>query len=557
MNGCVRSSRTFSRSPFRNSRSSLLTLRERQTHTNFIMRLPILAGVLLAAVSIQPLSAQSTNSSDLAKIRAEGTERSQVMEIASWLTDVHGPRLTNSPHMHSAANYAKSTMEKWGLSNVHFESFPFGRGWANERAVAQVLEPVPHPLTIVPGAWTTGTNGPVTAEVVAVEIPDNATDADYARWSGKLRGKVVMAAEPPAVTPLFTAPGSRMSQEDLDRMEAATIVPASPRAGAAQPPSNDARMAAMRARFEAQARRANFWVSEGVAAILVPGSSRGNSGSVSNAPTGNRQPNGDPSVPQIAVATEQYGRIWRTVEKGVTVRMELDVRNRFYDDNLNSYNIIAEIPGSDPALRDEVVMVGAHFDSWHGATGATDNGGSSAIMMEVMRILKETGVPLRRTVRIGLWTGEEQGLIGSRMYTRAHYWDTTANAPKPAHEKFSVYFNLDNGAGAIRGVYTQGNERIAPIFRDWLKHVDSDSITVRHVSLNSTGGTDHLAFDGVGLPGFQFIQDPIEYYTRTHHSNQDLFERLQPADMRHNSVVIATFAYLAANANERMPRKEE
>src|SRR5690606_16486359 len=189
---------------------------------------------------------------------------------------------------------------------------------------------------------------------------------------------------------------------------------------------------------------ANFWVSEGVAAILVPGSSRGNSGSVSNAPTGNRQPNGDPSVPQIAVATEQYGRIWRTVEQGVTVRMELDVRNRFYDDNLNSYNIIAEIPGSDPALRDEVVMVGAHFDSWHGATGATDNGGSSAIMMEVMRILKETGVPLRRTVRIGLWTGEEQGLIGSRMYTRAHYWDTTANAPKPAHEKFSVYFNLDN-----------------------------------------------------------------------------------------------------------------
>src|SRR5690606_14754685 len=308
-------------------------------------------------------------------------------------------------------------------------------------------------------------------------------------------------------------------------------------------------------RFEAARRRADFWVSEGVAAVLTPGSSRGNSGSISNAPTGNRQPDADAGVPQIAVATEQYGRLWRQVEKGMPVRMELDVRNRFFDDDLNSFNIIAEIPGSDPAVRDEVVMIGAHFDSWHGATGATDNGGSSAIMMEVMRSLKEPGVPLRRTVRIALWTGEEQGLIGSRAYTRTHFWDTTTNAPRPAHEKFSTYFNLDNGAGAIRGIYTQGNEGVAPIFAEWMKHVDSDSTSVRHVSRHSTGGTAHLAFDGVGLPGFQFIQDPIEYFTRTHHSNQDSFERLQPTDMRHNAIVIATFAYLAANADEKLPRK--
>jgi carboxypeptidase Q len=520
------------------------------------MRLPFIAGAMLATVWLQPLAAQSNVTADLAKIRAEGTERSQVMEIASWLTDVHGPRLTNSPYMHRAAEYAKSTMEKWGLSNVHYHYFPFGRGWANERAVAQVIEPVPHPLLIVPGAWTVGTNGPVTTEVVAVDLPDNATDADYARWSGKLRGKVVLAGPPPEVSALWNAPGTRLTEENLDRLAAATIVPAAPVAGGGQPQANEARMAAMRARFEAQARRAAFWVNEGVAAILVPGASRGNSGSVSNAPTGNRQPDAEASVPQIAVATEHYGRIWRTVEKGVPVRMELDIRNRFFDSDLNSYNIIAEIPGSDPALRDEVVMVGAHFDSWHGATGATDNGGSSAIMMEVMRILKETGVPLRRTVRIGLWTGEEQGLIGSRMYTRDMFWDTTTNSPKPAHDKFSVYFNLDNGAGAIRGIYAQGNEKVVPIFQDWMKHVDSDSISVRHVTLNSTGSTDHVAFDAVGLPGFQFIQDPIEYFTRTHHSSQDLYERLQPVDMRHNAVVIATFAYLAANADEKLPRKE-
>ena len=509
-----------------------------------------------AILPAQALVAQSSLTADLNRIRAEGTQRSQVMDIASWLTDVHGPRLTNSPQAHAAGEYARTKFQSWGLAAVGYEWFPFGRGWSNERAVAHVIEPVPYPVTIVPGAWTVGTGAPVTAEVVAIELPAEATDADYARWRGKLRGKVVLDGAPPAVTPLWDAPGSRMTDEALDRMTAAAIVPAAPRPGAAAgPQANEARMAAQRARMEAAQRRRDFWVQEGVAALLVPGSSRGNSGSISNAPTGNRQPNAEPSVPSIAVAAEQYGRLWRQVERGVAVKMELDVRNTFYDDNLNAFNLVAEIPGSDPALRDEVVMLGAHFDSWHGATGATDNGGSSAIMMEVMRILKETGVPLKRTVRVALWTGEEQGLIGSREYVRAHFWDAQANAPRPAHERFSAYFNLDNGAGAIRGIYTQGNEAVAPIFAEWMRHVDSDSISVRHVSLNSTGGTDHLSFDAVGLPGFQFIQDPIEYYTRTHHSNQDVFERLQPADMRHNAVVIATFVYLAANADARLPRK--
>lgn len=513
------------------------------------------AGALLATLPLHSLAAQGAVADHLARIRAEGTERSQVMELASWLTDVHGPRLTNSPQARAAGEWAKRTMEQWGLSNVHYEWFRFGRGWANERAVAHVVAPVPYSLTIIPGAWTRGTDGPVTADVVAVDLTPDATDADYAKWRGKLRGKVVLAGAPPEVTPLWAAPGSRMTDEALDRMAAAAIVPAAPRANAATPQANEARMAALRARREAAERLAAFWEQEGVTALLVPGASRGNSGSVSNAPTGNREPGANPGVPQIAVATEQYGRLWRQLEKGLPVRVELDVRNRFFDDDPNSFNLIAEIPGSDPALRDEVVMIGAHFDSWHGATGATDNGGSSAIMMEVMRILKQTGVPLRRTVRIALWTGEEQGLIGSREYVRAHFWDAEHNAPRPAHDKFSVYFNLDNGAGAIRGIYTQGNEAVAPIFREWMKHVDSDSISVRHVSLNSTGGTDHLSFDAVGLPGFQFIQDPIEYYTRTHHSNQDVFERLLPTDMRHNAVVIATFAYLAANADAKLPRK--
>jgi Zn-dependent M28 family amino/carboxypeptidase len=299
--------------------------------------------------------------------------------------------------------------------------------------------------------------------------------------------------------------------------------------------------------------RAKFWMDEGVVAVLTPGASRGNTGSVSNAPTGNRQPGAAPSVPQLSVAAEHYGRMYRQIEKGVPVRMELDVRNRFHDADLNSFNVVAEIPGTDRRLRDEVVMLGAHFDSWHNATGATDNGGPSAIMMEAMRILKASGVPLRRTVRIALWTGEEQGLIGSREYVTTHFG--TAASPKPAHRRVSAYFNVDNGGGAIRGVYAQGNEAVVPIFKQWLAAIDSDSITARTVTINSTGSTDHVSFDRVGIPGFQFIQDPMDYGTRTHHSSQDFFERLVPADMRHNAVAVATFVYLAANRDAPLPRK--
>jgi Zn-dependent M28 family amino/carboxypeptidase len=287
-----------------------------------------------------------------------------------------------------------------------------------------------------------------------------------------------------------------------------------------------------------------------VAAVLTPGTSRGNSGSVSNAPTGSRAVNAPASVPQVAVAAEHYGRMYRQVQKGVPVRMELDVRNRFTPDTM-SFNVVAELPGTD--RKDEVVMLGAHFDSWHGATGATDNGGSSAVVMEAMRILKASGLPLRRTVRMALWTGEEQGLIGSREYVNTHFG--TGDAAKPSHQKVSAYFNQDNGGGAIRGVYAQGNQAVVDIFREWIRTLDSDSISVRHVSITTTGSTDHVSFDRAGIPGFQFIQDPMEYGTRTHHSNQDFFERLQPADMKHNAVVMAAFAYLAANRPELLPRK--
>ncbi len=487
----------------------------------------------------------AADSASVARIKEEGFRRSQVMEVASWLTDVHGPRLTNSPQAHAAGEYAIATLRGWGISNPRYEWFPFGRGWQNERNVAHVVSPVPYPVHVFPGAWTAGTGGPVTGEVVIVELPVlmQTTESDYERYRGQLRGKIVLSAPLVEITPMFVAPGRRYTMEQLDSLEAAEPRPAAqPQAGPQQQ---------QQAGPTPSERRANFWTEEGVLAVLTPGAARGNSGSVSNAPSGSRVIGAPHGVPQLAVAAEHYNRIFRQVRHGIPVRMELDIRNSFHEADSNAFNVLAELPGGDK--RDEIVMIGAHFDSWHNATGATDNGGSSAIVMEVMRILKASGVSLRRTVRLGLWTGEEQGLIGSRQHVAATYG--SAAEPRPVHEKASVYLNIDNGGGAVRGIYAQGNAGVVGLFRDWFRWVDSDSISVRHVTLLNTGGTDHLSFDRAGIPGFQFIQDPMEYSTRTHHSSQDFYERLVPADMKHNAVVIATLVYLAANAEERIPRK--
>lgn len=499
--------------------------------------------VATARAAAVPPSAGAQEPVDMAaiqKIRAEGTERSQVMELASWLTDVYGPRLTNSPQSRAAGDWTVKTLKEWGVDNARLEWFPFGRGWLNERAVAHVVGSNPYNVPIYPGAWTVGTNGVKTGDVVIVALPNAATEADAAPYRGKLRGKVVLASPLPTVTPLFAAPGRRWTPAELDSLEGLPLPAAAGAFGQRRtPPANTL-------------DRNRFWVDEGVLAVITPGTSRGNSGSVSNAPTGNRAPDAPPSVPQLSVMAEHYGRMYRTVEKGQPVRMELDVRNRFTSNDLNSFNVVAELPGTD--RKDEVVMLGAHFDSWHNATGATDNAGSSAVMLEAMRILKATGLPLRRTVRIGLWTGEEQGLIGSRAYVAEHFG--TAQQPRPGHEKVSVYFNQDNGAGAIRGVWAQSNPAAVPIFDSWLRALDVDPATsARAVTLANTGSTDHIAFDAAGIPGFQFLQDPMEYSSRTHHSSQDFYERLVPEDMMHNAMIVAAFVYLAANRDEAFPRK--
>ena len=497
-----------------------------------------LAASLIAPIAAQRAATESVDLDALYRIKEEGLQRSKIMETASYLTDVYGPRLTGSPNIREAADWAQQTMRDWGLSNVHLETFPFGRGWQNERFVAHAMTPRAYPIIAMSRAWTPGTNGPVTAPAMAVLIN---SEADFDRYRGKLKGAFALATpmrDVAAQIPATRHPLHR-SRPRTDRAAAAAQ---HGRSVVSSPAANNARAA-----FQVKVRQ--FLLDEQVAAVLEP--SRGDGGTMFVLGGGSRTAS-DPAQPaQFIVAIEHYGRIWRTLEKNIPVTLQFDVKNSFLGGDTNAFNVIAEIPGTDRA--DEVVMVGAHFDSWHGATGATDNVAGSAVMMEALRILKTSGVRLRRTVRIGLWSGEEQGLLGSRAYVRDHFGDRAAMTLKPEHAKFSGYFNVDNGTGAIRGVYLQSNEAISPLFGLWMEPFRNLGMTT--LTIRNTTGTDHLAFDEVGLPGFQFVQDPVEYDTRTHHSNMDYYERLQPLDMMNNAVIVASFVANTANRDTLLPRK--
>jgi carboxypeptidase Q len=494
---------------------------------------------LLSVLVAMPLTAQwaITEKLDLDaiyKIKDEGLQRSKVMEIESYLTDVYGPRLTGSPNIKEAADWAQKTMKEWGLANVKTETWPFGRGWQNQRFVANAVTPRAYPLIAYPKAWTPGTNGPVTGEAVIAVI---ASDKDFDTYRGKLRGKFALSVAMRAVPPQFESPGHRYTDAEL--------------ADLAKQPAGGGRGRG-RGNFDQDfaRRRTQFWLDEGVAAVL-DFSSRGDGGTLFVQGGGPRDVKQPPVPAQVTLAVEHYGRIWRTLEKKIPVTLTMDIDNKFFDTDLNAFNIVGDIPGTDKA--DELVMLGAHFDSWHTGTGATDNAAGSAVMMEAMRILKSTGVKLRRTVRIGLWGGEEQGLLGSKEYVKAHFGDPATMQLKPEHAKFAGYFNVDNGTGTIRGVYLQGNEAVAPIFQAWMEPFRNMGMTT--LTIRNTGGTDHLSYDAVGLPGFQFIQDEVEYDSRTHHSNMDMYERVQATDMMRNAVIVAAFVYNTANRDEKLPRK--
>ncbi len=548
------------------------------------------ACAMMLAGSTLRAGGENINYADINKIKAEGLQHSQAMELCSYISDVYGPRLTGSPTAMKAAEWAVATMKGWGLSNVAIEPWVnkngFDRGWTNDKFYMEVTSPVRFPVPGTPTAWTPGTNGLVSGEAVLVTA---ATEEELAEYKGKLKGKWVMVVAPPDVPAFWDARAKRYKADELAALELQPPPPAlefgvtppgqrggAPSAPQAAPQAAQAQRGAPAAAPpqpggpQQQARnfqtvRNDFLKAEGALGTITTTPSGHGLYTIG----GNRSADPATTLPAISVAAEHYNRIARTLAKKIPVTIEADVKNTFYP-NPPVFNVVGEIPGTDKA--DEIVMIGGHIDSWHAATGAADNGVGAAAMMEAIRILKTTGVKLRRTVRIGLWEGEEQGLIGSREYVSAHFATRQplpgaqpgAGGPmrggpqgplekKPDYDKFCVYFNIDNGTGALRGIYLQGNDGVAPIFREWMEPFRSLGMTT--MTIRNTGGTDHLSFDGVGLPGFQFIQDEIEYNGITHHTNMDAYERLQPNDVVKMSTIAAGWAYLAANRDEMLPRK--
>jgi carboxypeptidase Q len=502
-----------------------------------------LAAFLALALTLAWVAAAQTDwlapdPSILSKFENEGSQHSHIMEVMGYLTDVYGPRLTNSPNIREAGDYAVKTLSAWGLANVHEETWgPFGRGWSNELFEASEIAPRHFPLIAYSKAWTPGTNGPVTADAIYAKIEK---EDDFAFYRGRLRGMFVLTAPMRMVQAQFDALAHRFTDQEL----AEIITPRPP-----QPPPDKEARDRQRKQQEFNEKLVKFLTDEGATAWLEPAPHDG--GTVTVMAGGSRDPKDAQVLPRVAVDIEHYGSIFRTLEKNIPVTLRINIANKYYDDSLDSFNIVAEIPGTDKP--DEVVMLGAHFDSWASGTGATDNAAGDAVMMEAMRILKTCNAKMRRTVRLALWTGEEEGLLGSRAYVQQHFADRTSGDLKPEHAKISAYFNVDNGTGKIRGIYLQGNEAVRPIFEKWMEPFKTEGMTT--LSARSTGATDHVSFDDAGLPGFQFIQDPIEYDTRTHHTNMDVYERIQVADLKQMAVIVASFAYMTANAEQLLPRK--
>jgi carboxypeptidase Q len=509
--------------------------------------------VFIAAAGVQTQNAGGgIDYAMYSKIRDEGLQHSQALDHVSWLADVYGPRLQGSPAMRQAADWVAKKLTSWGLANVHQETFPFGKGWGLVRFSAHMIEPQVMPLAAVPRSWTPGTSGTVTGEVVRVDI---RTDADFEKYRGKLAGKIVLTQSPREVRMLEGIVVQRWNDALLK--EAMTMpIPA------ARPPAE-----AGEGRNALADRIQQFFVDERVVAAFDRGgdtsivagdnqmswrTQRTDGGTIFPSGGGGREATSPKMVPSVTLAVEHYNRMIRVLDKGLPVKVELEIRTEFYDDaGANGFNIVGDLPGTDP--NGEYVLLGAHLDSVGTGVGATDNAAGVSVMMEALRILKTVGARPKRTIRIGLWGGEEEGLLGSKAYVAAHLADVKTMTLKPEHQKIAAYFNLDNGTGRIHGVWMQGNLAIVPVFEEWIKPLRDLEVTT--LTPQSVRGSDYLSFDDVGIPAFQFMQDRLEYNSRTHHSNMDVVDRVQRDDLVQMAVVVATFAYNTATRDDRLPRK--
>jgi carboxypeptidase Q len=515
-------------------------------YKNYNMKIRLLFSTLLMAGTMGSVFAQDTPDPTMtARIREEGMNHSQVMDIAFHLTDISGPRLAGSPELKRAQDWAVQTLKTWGMVNAKREDWgKFGKGWEVQKNYAAMTVPYYHAIIAIPKAWTPGTKGPIKGDVVYIKA-DTTTDLE--QYRGKLKGKIVIFDARPPVEINFTRPDAqRYADSTLEAMTKPQVAGA--RRGGAGGPGFRRRGAAGGL---TTAVKSAFEVEEGVALVLSQ--ARGTDGTVFTTNGASYADTAHTVSPELETSAEDYQRILRLTKAGIKVEMEADIKTEFFTKDLDGYNVVGEIAGADPKLHDQVVMIGGHLDSWHGATGGTDNAAGSAVMLEAMRILSRVGFHPRRTIRIALWSCEEEGEFGSENYVKNHFGDQATMELKPDQSKISAYYNLDNGTGKIRGVYLQGNEAAGPIFQSWLapfKDLGANTVTIRN-----TGSTDHIAFDNIGIPGFEFLQDPMDYNARTHHSNQDTYDKMSPEDLKQAATIVASFVYNTAQRDEMLPRK--
>jgi len=502
---------------------------------------PLAIAFLVVLFSLGAFAQEKLDLQMLDRIRAEGLSNSKITDLLVYLCDIYAPRLPASPQYVQAGEWVVGKAKELGLANAAMETYgTFGRSWELQKYYAAMTAPQYMPIIGYPKAWTPGTNGVLKGQAVLIQPK---TPADLDKYKGKLKDAIVLTQGEQDMTISFDPMASRLLETDLDKLMLA------PEPGARRPMG--AQVQDVVARQQLQQMVAKFLKTEGAGVIVEPG--RGKFGTVFVSSGGSRAKGADMPIPAIAIANEHYNRIVRILQKDIPVTLEIEVQARFTADDLPGTNVIAEIPGTDPKLKSELVMLGGHFDTWHAGTGATDNNAGSAVAFEAMRILKTLGVQPRRTIRMALWDAEEQGFVGSRGYVANHFYDRTKKEKKPEYGLLSAYFNFDNGSGKIRGIYAQNNSAVAPIFEAWLEPVRD--LGAGTVTLRNTGGTDHLPFDGVGLPGFQFIQDDLEYDTLTHHSNMDVYDHLSRGDLMQAATVMAWFVYNAAMRDEKLPRK--
>jgi hypothetical protein len=532
------------------------------------MKIKILCSALLVAASMSAFAQNDTPDPAMtARIRDEGLNHSHVMDIAFHLTDVAGPRLSGSPGLKRAQDWAVEQLKSWGMVNAKREDWgKFGKGWEIQKNYVAMTAPYYHALIGIPKAWTPGTNGPIKAEVVYLQV-DTITDLD--KYKGKLKGKIVITDAAAPKEQNFTAPPGRFTDAQLDTMAHATAAQgmAGGAPGLTGPIPGSMAAAAGGARGGAASRGgrggfgggrgvnpnvlAQFELTEGVSLVLSQ--ARGTDGTVFTTNGASYRDTAKLVSPSLETSSEDYQRILRLVKAGIPVTLEADIKTEFFTKDLEGYDVVGEFPGTDPKLKDQLVMIGGHLDSWHAATGGTDNAAGSAVMLEAMRILKTIGVKPRRTIRIALWSAEEEGELGSRGYVANHFGDVATMTLKPEQARVSAYYNIDNGTGKIRGIFLQQNAAAGPIFKQWLAPFNDLGATT--VTIANTASTDHAALDAIGIPGFQFIQDPMDYMLRTHHSNQDTYDKLSPDDMKQMATIVASFVYNTAQRDEMIPRK--